>query len=67
MTAQKNFSALENCIIYLVDNLQGELTRTKLIVLLFLADLNHYRENKRSLMGVKYYSYFYGPYSEEII
>jgi uncharacterized phage-associated protein len=67
MTVKNNFSALENCIIYLVDNLQGELTRTKLVKLLFLADLNYYRQKGGSLTEVTYYSYFYGPFSEKIM
>lgn len=67
MTVKKNFSALEKCIIYLVNNLQRKLTRTKLIKLLFLADLAHYKKHKKSITGVRYYSYFYGPYSEEIM
>lgn len=67
MGSENKFGALEKCIIYLVGNLQGELTRTKLVKLLFLADLSHFKEKGRSITGVKYHSYFYGPYSEEIM
>jgi len=67
MISKKKFSPLEKCIIHLTAKLEGGLTRTKLIKLLFLADLHYFKKHQSSITGVRYRSYFYGPYSEEIM
>ena len=35
--------------------------------LLYLADLQSSKRKKGAITGARYYSYFYGPYSEEVI
>ncbi len=66
MAEGPEFTKLEQAIIYFVNRLYG-LTRTKLVKLLYLADIAHYRRTSTSLTKVTYYSYYYGPYSERII
>jgi len=41
-------------------------SKTKLVKLLYLLDLKAIKELGRTLTGVKFKSYFYGPYSDEI-
>jgi uncharacterized protein YwgA len=43
------------------------LTRTKLVKLLYLIDLLFYKKKETTLTGLKYVSYYYGPYAPEII
>jgi uncharacterized phage-associated protein len=43
------------------------LTRTKLVKLLYLADLEAFRRVRRPLTGVKWISYYYGPFSQDIL
>lgn len=66
LTEDPQFTKLDQAIIYLVHKLYG-LTRTKLVKLLYLADIAHYTRTNTSLTKVTYYSYYYGPYSEGII
>lgn len=66
MTEGPEFTKLDQAIIYLVNRLHG-LTRTKLVKLLYLADIAHSRRTNISLTKVTYYSYYYGPYSERIM
>lgn len=58
---------IESAIIFFLKNLPSNPTRTKLMKLLYLADLLHCQKHKKLLTGATYRSYFYGPYSEEII
>jgi uncharacterized protein YwgA len=65
MNKRVDFTKLDQAIIYLVSELPG-LTRTKLVKLLYLADVTHCTHHRVPLTGVTYYNYYYGPYSEEI-
>jgi|Deesub1362A_J573_1020465.scaffolds.fasta_scaffold01370_22 uncharacterized phage-associated protein len=62
---------LQMVIYYLVKKLGPNLTRTKLVKLLFLIDYIAKKGKKygigRSITGTKYYYYHYGPFSREII
>lgn len=66
MTNMPNFNKLDQAIIYLIDRLHS-LTRTKLVKFLYLTDISHYKKFKKPLTNVKYYSYHYGPFSEEVL
>lgn len=66
LTEGPEFTKLDQAIIYLVNKLCN-LTRTKLVKLLYLADIAHYSRTKKSLTKVTYCSYYYGPFSEKII
>jgi uncharacterized protein YwgA len=59
------FTKLDQAIIYLVSELPA-LTRTKLVKLLYLADLTHCTHHRVPLTGVTYFNYYYGPYSDAI-
>lgn len=64
-------SDLENqklaaAISYLVRNLETNLTRTKLVKLLFLADRNAKLELDKTISGLKYNYYLHGPYNNDI-
>ena len=41
-------------------------SKTKLVKLLYLLDRHFVQQRNMPLTGIKYKSYFYGPYSEEI-
>ncbi len=58
---------LDDAVVYLLKNLPSNPTRTKLMKLLYLADLQSSKRKKENITGAHYYSYFYGPYSEEVI
>jgi len=60
------YTKLDCSVVYLLSNLGNYPTRTKLVKLLYLADLQHSKKYGRTLTGVTYYSYFYGPYSDQI-
>ena len=66
LTEGLEFTKLDQAIIYLVNKLRG-LTRTKLVKLLYLADIGHCSRTRKSLTKVTYCSYYYGPFSEKII
>jgi len=44
----------------------GSLTKTKLVKMLFLIDLDYYNKKKKKLSNFTYIRYFYGPYPKEI-
>lgn len=59
---------LEEMIHYIVDALDGsQLTRTKLVKLLYLADQMSFDEREEKISNVAYMKYYYGPFSQEII
>lgn len=66
MTEKKRFSELEKCIIYLVYKIPN-LTRTRIVKLLYLVDLESFKQLKHPLTSVIYKSHYYGPYSPEIM
>lgn len=61
------YAPLEAAIIHFVHRLPGNLTRTKLVKLLYLLDLAHTKQYGESATGVTYRSYYYGPYSPQIL
>jgi uncharacterized protein YwgA len=67
MGRESTYTKLDGSIVYLLSNLPSNPTRTKLVKLLYLADMLHSKKYGRTLTGVTYYSYFYGPYSDQII
>lgn len=66
MKLTKRFSKLQECVIYIVYRL-GRVIRTRIVKLLYLVDLESFKQLKRPLTGLTYKSYYYGPYSPEII
>ena len=62
-----NKEKLKAVIFYIVNKLPSNITRTKLVKLLYLIDLDYAKDKGRRLTGLTYYSYYYGPYSEEIV
>ncbi|UCH00855.1 MAG: SocA family protein [Deltaproteobacteria bacterium] len=58
---------LKTIIFSIVKRLPHNITRTKLVKLLYLIDLYYARVKSRSLTGLTYRSYYFGPYSGEII
>ena len=63
----QTLTTLEKAIIYLVHKGLFDLTRTKLVKLLYLIDLEYWKKREKTFTGLNYISYYYGPYSEEII
>lgn len=63
----QSLTTLQKVIIYLARKGLFDLTRTKLVKLLYLIDLEYWTRKKKTLTGLNYVSYYYGPYSEEII
>lgn len=63
----KRKEKLKAVIYNVVKELPFGVTRTKLVKLLYLIDLSSAKTKGTSLTGVTYRSYYYGPYSEEII
>lgn len=61
-----SFSKLEKVIIYIISKLPNDVTRTKLVKLLYLIDLISLKRNKTSITNLIYVSYHYGPYSPKI-
>jgi hypothetical protein len=66
MRREPSYTKLDSSIVYLLSGLRSYPTRTKLVKLLYLADLLYSKKYGRTLTGVTYFSYFYGPYSDEI-
>ena len=58
---------LRDIIYYLVSKLGYIESRTKLVKLIYLADVKAKRELNRTISGVNYVYHFYGPYSPKII
>ncbi|GBC85210.1 hypothetical protein HRbin11_01656 [bacterium HR11] len=62
---------LEYMVIYIIRGLKKmshqRVGRTRLMKILYLADWLATQRLGRSLTGVKYYFYFYGPYSDRIM
>jgi len=62
-------SVLRNLIVYLVRQLtdmEAEFAKTKLVKLLYLADVEGYRAYGRTLSGLEWRFYHYGPYARDI-
>ncbi len=60
---------LRNLITYVATELSdmgASVTATKLVKLLYLVDVEHYRRRHRTLAGVEWVFYHYGPYAFEI-
>ena len=62
-----NDEKLKSIIFNIAERLPNNITRTKLVKLLYLIDLRYSEINHKSLTGLTYYSYYFGPYSEDII
>lgn len=62
-----NEEKLKAIIFYIVERLPHNITRTKLVKLLYLIDLYYAKVKNRSVTDLTYYSYYFGPYSEQII
>lgn len=60
---------LQRLILHVVDFVHeegGDLTKTKLVKLLYLIDLNFYRHFRSTLTQVRWFYHLYGPYAYEI-
>ena len=69
MVTIKIFSLLEQVILYLVARLTGKrilVGRTRIMKLLYLADLVAKYRLGKTITGSRYYYYFFGPYSDEV-
>lgn len=58
---------LRDVIYYLIDKLGFIESRTKLVKLIYLADVEAKNELGRTITGLTYVYHFYGPYAPEII
>jgi len=56
---------LKECLIFFVFRYSGRIQRTKLIKLVYLADVLSYRRRKKTITGVDYIYYDYGPWSSD--
>lgn len=56
---------LINAILYFVTNTKN-CYKTKLVKLLFFLDFIHFKQTGKSVTGLKYYAYPWGPYPEEL-
>ena len=56
---------IENIIVFICLKKYGVFS-TELIKLLYLIDLDYYREQGEKLTGLNYKNYYYGPYSPDI-
>ena len=60
---------LNNLIVHTIAKLvdmQAVFAKTKLVKLLYLVDVENYRRSRRTLSGLHWYFYHYGPYAFEI-
>lgn len=60
---------LQRLIVHVADSVHeegGDLTKTKLVKLLYLIDLNFYRHFRSTLTQVRWFYHLYGPYAYEI-
>ena len=58
---------LRAAIDYLINHHRLRLTRTQLVKLLYLADLDYYYQDGETLTGLDYAYYYYGPYNATIV
>ena len=59
---------LEAAIAYLLNRPRRfRLTRTEVVKYLYLADLAYFKAHGKTLTGVDYAYYYYGPFNEEIV
>lgn len=58
---------LHKIILFIVQNKKRNLTRTKLVKMLYLLDKGYRAKCGEVLTGLTYKRYFYGPYSEDIV
>lgn len=54
-------------ILYLMEKLNGEITKTRLVKLMYLIDFFAKQELGRKISSIIYNYYYYGPYSDEIV
>ncbi len=52
----------KNLISYIIEKLDGQITTTKLVKLLYLMDVEYYRKTKKKLTDFEWFYYHYGPY-----
>lgn len=57
-----DLSKNEKLIYYLVEKLSGVLTRTKLVKLLYLIDLESYKKRERKISEFEWFFHNHGPY-----
>lgn len=55
----------QSAIVYLLNELSGRLLKTQLIKLLFLADIEHWKQTGKQLTDLKYVYDNFGPYDRE--
>jgi len=58
---------LRDVILYFLNRLGVIESRTKLVKLLYLADVEAKKKLDRTITGLNYIYHFYGPYAPEII
>ena len=60
---------LRNLIKYIITRVQDEggyVLRTRLVKLIYLSDVEHFRSTRRRLTDLKWFRYMYGPYAFEL-
>ena len=57
---------LVSYVVQRVQEREGELSKTKLVKLLYLIDVEHYRRFRKTLTDLTWYFYHYGPYAFEL-
>jgi hypothetical protein len=62
-----NPKKIHEAVYLLISKLEGSLTRTKIVKLLYLMDLHAEQELGSSITGIQYKRYFYGPFSKKIL
>ena len=58
---------LEAAIEYVLRKSRRRLTRTEIVKYLYLADLSHFERYGRTLTGLDYSYYYYGPFNRDIL
>lgn len=58
---------IKKIILLLLNRLNENITRTKIVKLLFLLDYVNYVNNGKKITNISYDYYYYGPYSRKII
>lgn len=64
-----NSSRIEDAVMHFITRYDQDtvLTRTKLVKLLYLADKKHFLTHDRTITGIRYFKYSYGPFSNCIL
>jgi len=58
---------LKDTILYILNKSEFSITKTRLVKLIYLADLFSKQKRQKKITGVSYNYYYYGPFSKQIL